>query len=662
MHGGGAGRESLKREVLDSRSDASADWVGYAGSSTCPPKVFPKHSSPQGNLSDMAQVVLSPIGQPNCAWTQGSRKFAIHVHPDVLARLAMEVRVAFKRVPRRGLEVGGILLGRTDQRNDTTTFWMEGFESIDSEHRSGPSYLLSEPDLVLLREALTRKRAASIGIFRSQTRSQELLLEEADSKLFGECFGGGNALFLLACPVAAKAAFFVRENGEMRCVYEFGLGPSLATGVAAQDVSASETDEIVQPPIQAALLAVSKAIPPADQADTATASVPLFDRAIEGNRFGRALDRGLVKPQTGSLRRGAGFKKGTWLLAALMLSAFLGAAIGVLSHSRPPSIHPQALPANDLHLTVAGSGGSLRLHWDQNTSGIRNPSRAVLHIQDGEYQMVRNLTPAEFNAGNVAYEPRSREVSFRVELFSPTANASGSVQVVNLPAQAALTPVRPAEPIYKPPASNPATELPTTASKSTAARSEPVAVAPVPVAEEKKDNRTSAVKAVIPAEGSDAAAVAKRDPSPPADIVREPKTPVAEQAARPNPVPEPTVRVWTEAVAGSPWGRLVGKVPLVRRLRRPAKTLPAAPIFQAQPVLTNAAKQSITRPVRVDVRVDVGETGAVESAEVIEFSDPLNVALTNSALAAAVRWTFEPARSDEDAVSSKVILHFRFTP
>ncbi len=614
----------------------------------------------------MAQVVLSPIGQPICAWTQGSQKFAIQVHPDVLARLAMEVRVAFKRVPRRGLEVGGILLGRTDQRDGITTFWMEGFEPIDSEHRSGPSYVLSEPDLVLLREALTKKGAASIGIFRSQTRSQQLLLEEADNKLFERCFADGDALFLLACPVAAKAAFFVRENGEMKCVYEFGLGSLLAPGVAPQGPPAPETDEVMQPPpeIQTALLAVSRPIPPADLEDTASASVPLLDRgrrprlAIEGNRFGRALDHGLAQTRGGWWGRGAGFKTGTWLVAALVFSALLGAGIGMFSHSRPPSVPPQIVTTKDLHLTVEGNGALLRLHWDQNASGVRNPSHAVLHIQDGEYQMLRNLAPTEFNAGNVAYEPRSRDVSFRVEVFSPTANASGSVQVVNLAAQAVPAPVRPPEPVVKPSATHPATDLP--ANKTAAARSE--TAAPVPVATEKEDIQTSAVNPVKSPDARDAAAAVRRDPSSPADLAQEPKTPVAERAASPIPVPEPTVRVWTEPVAGSSWGRLVGKVPLVRRLRKPAKTLAPAPIFQAQPVLTNPVKQSITRPVAVDVRVDVGETGAVESAELIEFSDALNVAVANSALAAAVRWTFEPARSEEVAVASKVILHFRFMP
>src|ERR1700680_1514261 len=98
----------------------------------------------------MAHVVLPPIGQPLCAWTQRSRKFAIYVHPDVLSRLGMEARVAFKRGPRRGLEIGGILLGRVDTRDEATAFWIEGFESIESEHRSGPSYIPSQRDFALL--------------------------------------------------------------------------------------------------------------------------------------------------------------------------------------------------------------------------------------------------------------------------------------------------------------------------------------------------------------------------------------------------------------------------------------------------------------------------------------------------------------------------------
>jgi hypothetical protein len=334
----------------------------------------------------------------------------------------------------------------------------------------------------------------------------------------------------------------------------------------------------------------------------------------------------------------------------------LGAGIGLLSHSARAPIHAQGLPAEDLHLTVEGNGGLLRLHWDQN-SAIRNPSRAVLHIQDGDYQMVKNLAPSEFNAGSVAYEPRSRDVSFRVDVSSPTATASGLVQVVNLSTQPAVTPTGAPEPLLKTSAKYSAKEL--SPSKTSTARSDAAAAVPVGKEKDKEEIQPAAVRS---SDGSDTASVIQREASPSIDIGKEPQQPIAERPALPTSVQEPSIRVWTEAVAPSPWGRLVGKVPLVRRLRKPAKTSTPAPIFQAQPVLTNPAKQSITRPVSVDVKVDVGESGLVESAEVIDFSDPLTVVLANPALAAAVRWTFEPARTEDAAVSSKMILHFRFTP
>ncbi len=228
-------------------------------------------------------------------------------------------------------------------------------------------------------------------------------------------------------------------------------------------------------------------------------------------------------------------------------------------------------------------------------------------------------------------------MSFRVDVSSPTANASGLVQVVNL-SPPAPAPVPAAEPLVEPSA------------KSTATESSPgktlATVPAAPVGIEKEENRATDNGSSA---GSDAVPSVKSDTSPAKVTDKEPQPAIAERAASPAPVQEPTVRVWTEAVAGSPWGRLVGKVPLLRRLKKTAKITTPAPIFQAQPVLTDPAKDSITRPVSVKwtCGVDVAESGVVESAEVVEFSDPLNGALVNSALAAAVRWTFNAARSGE---------------
>src|ERR1700676_1571856 len=143
----------------------------------------------------------SPSGaQPFCAWAQASRNFAIQIPAEVIGSLATESLVALKRVPRRGLETGGILLGRTEFRDTTTTFWIEGFVPIESEHRFGPSYLLSDSDFARLQTELTKNATASLGIYRSQTRSEQLAIQEADAGLLEKCFGVSDNLFLMLAP------------------------------------------------------------------------------------------------------------------------------------------------------------------------------------------------------------------------------------------------------------------------------------------------------------------------------------------------------------------------------------------------------------------------------------------------------------------------------
>src|SRR5579872_5583972 len=115
----------------------------------------------------MPDVELSSARQPICSWNQASRTFAIHIFPEVVGSLATESLIAFKRVPRRGLEIGGILLGRMEVGEHTTTFWIEGFQSIESEHRLGPSYVLSDSDFPRFQAALVNNGTASIGIYRS---------------------------------------------------------------------------------------------------------------------------------------------------------------------------------------------------------------------------------------------------------------------------------------------------------------------------------------------------------------------------------------------------------------------------------------------------------------------------------------------------------------
>ena len=161
-------------------------------------------------------------------WDDGSRNFEVHVEPAVLDRLASDAWAAYKRIPRRGLEIGGILEGRVDSSADRTAYFIDGFRLIGSEYRLGPAYVLSPGDLTKLQAALDTLGPAGVGIFRSQTRSDSLDADGADANVFNLSFGQRDALFFMLVPATAKAGFFAMQDGQLRCVYEISLASQLA--------------------------------------------------------------------------------------------------------------------------------------------------------------------------------------------------------------------------------------------------------------------------------------------------------------------------------------------------------------------------------------------------------------------------------------------------
>lgn len=123
-----------------------------------------------------------------------------------------------------------------------------------------------------------------------------------------------------------------------------------------------------------------------------------------------------------------------------------------------------------------------------------------------------------------------------------------------------------------------------------------------------------------------------------------------------------TVRALATPVPSSRWGRLFGKIPLVGRSRKQPKAVEAVPAYQAQPIVRMPNNQPLDRPVAVGVKVLIGESGAVNDAEVVDYGDPLNLTLANAALAAAKNWKFEPSRVDDVPVTSQAIIRFYFSP
>jgi TonB family protein len=127
---------------------------------------------------------------------------------SAIEALAFSIKEAFKSVPKRGLEIGGLLLGRVESdagRPERPVVVIEDFEPVDSEHQHGPSWLLSPSDRLALQASLERWRSSPagglhpVGFFRSHTRP-DFGFDAQDQEIFGGGERSGEPVFLLVRP------------------------------------------------------------------------------------------------------------------------------------------------------------------------------------------------------------------------------------------------------------------------------------------------------------------------------------------------------------------------------------------------------------------------------------------------------------------------------
>jgi ketosteroid isomerase-like protein len=165
-----------------------------------------------------------------------------------------ETLKAFHAVPRRGAEMGGVLLGRYEEDRIV----IEDYAPVVCEHRWGPSYILSDTDLHGLEETLQRcagrqSGPAAVGFCRSHTRA-EPGLDDRDRELFeryfpDRSFPGGRAVFLLLKPDRRQriaALYFVRSHGVVAQAagpLPFPVEGSVALFPQAPTEAAAETPE-----------------------------------------------------------------------------------------------------------------------------------------------------------------------------------------------------------------------------------------------------------------------------------------------------------------------------------------------------------------------------------------------------------------------------------
>lgn len=352
-------------------------------------------------------------------WSVEGRPVRIRAAADVLASIGRAAREGLEKVPRRGLEIGGVLLGTREGDELTITDW----RPIPCEHARGPGFELSANDEAALRQllsSLASEPAAGglevLGWFHTHTRDG-ICLTKSDLDVYNRFFPAPWQVALVVKPhpkEPARAGFFFREpNGAIRAetsYREFVIEP----GLRPQPVGFDPASLAPAPPSPPPAPAKSEPGPSAVWSPEPSAA-PVS-----------------AAPRPGMRR---------WLLVALAAAFLLGAAAFVAI----PLLLPRPQPAA-IALDVRPSGGALVLEWDRPAALLRDVSRATLTIEDGGERRVVELAPEELETGSLTYYRRTGEVAFRMELTRRSGPAvQGSTRFLGEPPAAPPAAEDPAE-------------------------------------------------------------------------------------------------------------------------------------------------------------------------------------------------------------------------
>jgi hypothetical protein len=189
------------------------------------------------------------------AWEPPEERISIQLRLDVMERMERDVIEAFKALPNRGAEVGGLLLGRAEP-GDPRRVFIDDFVPVACEYRRGPSYFLSETDQAELERTLSRCQSRVVGFYRSHTRPN-LSLDEEDQRRIHTYFSGASNVFLLIKPLSITncvAGFFFWQEGVVhgeasRLEFRFG-GRNPKAGSPRTAATQAEPDSARPPAIE----------------------------------------------------------------------------------------------------------------------------------------------------------------------------------------------------------------------------------------------------------------------------------------------------------------------------------------------------------------------------------------------------------------------------
>jgi len=339
-------------------------------------------------------------------WEAPGGTVVVHLQVDLVDRVLAEVMRGFGAVRKRGVEVGGLLIGTISESdpsvaNGVTVVRVEDFEPVPCEYRRGPSYLLSEEDGAAFENAYQRWRPSvaseeyAVGYFRSHTR-EGLAMAAEDIELMDDYFPEPAHAALLIKPAGTKvssASFFLREAGAfpLSAPHEFPFRRRELTGE--------------DPPPHRSLDDRRR-----NSFEHVTSVVPAAhpEAAIEKPP---ELNYNLANPPAAAFRA-------SWIwmpvsFVFLMLGLMLGFQVGLnLAGRNTPAVQDYTLA-----LSVSKTGENLLVRWNPDAPLVRAADRGELEIEDRGLIKPVPLDRANLQNGSITVQRASPSVRFRLTVF-----------------------------------------------------------------------------------------------------------------------------------------------------------------------------------------------------------------------------------------------------
>jgi hypothetical protein len=346
----------------------------------------------------------------------------------------------FGSVPKRGAEVGGVLLGARSREDGVLQVAIDDYLPVPCAHRFGPSFVLSDDDLAEF-ENIVGQNESVIGFYRSHTR-EGMSLGAEDLQYCQRFFNSPDDIMLLIKPSAmkvSKAGFFYYQNGEIQdqTDLEFPFRRSeLETGEAPtrRPLGERRPPPSFEPPVGRPPRPGEGQFQPPFQQDPFQGAgdytpppspqpVPMPERqpsslASRGIPQPAVSQQQQQQPQYPAPSMQANKLRRNWVWFPLsFIFLLLGVLLGFQAALTFNSAKNSSQDPYALNLGVERRQDDLAIRWDRSNQAIRTASKAILDIQDGRYSKQVDLDSAQLQTGSVIYRFSTETVRFKLEVY-----------------------------------------------------------------------------------------------------------------------------------------------------------------------------------------------------------------------------------------------------